>query len=1417
MRLIVVGVVNVALSLSGFWLSSSSYNCDATQPFVDTTLIGAPHWPCPLGGCWTLLDTVIHEMRVSVGLNHPRFWGDGCPYCQPCGYAQCLGYASCFGIVGGNASNCYSCQSNAVSALKRIFRPIALTSCVDSLADMTMCKKGHYRYKDNDASTTTTTTTTTDGSISSEELCVPCLDARLWPSCLNGLYPSRCATSTETACVSCAYPPLRLGEMYGGGALYEDCDGFLSVNPDALDVSGCAFFQTPKWEAGYCAVHCASGYTPLSTGGCARCNTTCLPGTYPTVCPGGVDAALDAYACLPCEPNVLVLPSEAQWQAQQEEEYCNWACAQGFYAFNDQCMACDLVIEDCTAANYYWLGCGLSSPGGCRSCEAVECIANLAFRVARPYESACRCQPCNAPVDGVTYVVSACTPLLDAVLGACSTTWECAAGTYQTQACTLWSDRLCASCTAPIQGKRLLVPCNASNDARYGNCPAGMACDGGPTPFACVWPRVASYDGRCVCLAARVEPDCAPMPCADGLYPDNRTLSCAACAPSYIWDTAMRAQSRTGVMGQEACGCPVGYLRAWRGERFDCWPCGDLGCVPGVERQTPCGGFDSADPTCACATGPGMRLLLPAVAPCAMACSEGFRIDNNDNKNDAAADNVPSLYYGDHGFVAAATEHYAVRLTRSCPLATTTTTTTRRRRTTTQAVLLNQGQFVLQLCDNNNELLLMEVPPLINTTVIVHTKTLSAEETFRIEGVRANIQLIDLVPQSGNNGLWAWLLIRFWGMCDEDLVNSGTTGASVRWCVAVEFITANRCQREEEEGGLCLLRGTNLWGKTFPLGVVGEGGALAVSDDALFLWRPSLGLHRYAITFYEGSTPYDERAQDPLVALEGPSLLLLRSMAYHMGTLYVLFSPSGVVRALRLFSSSSSTYGYDYDDDDDALLFRKEGGWDSPIRAWSRLVLHHSSSSDGLYMWDAPNAVISSAYNNNEQSAAASTLLLWFAMTRLATQQQQRGVGGGVSTLMGLNGTHLLLEVGARECDWDTFASSASDGACVPMPCTRAAMCDPLNGMRARGNTSCGCLPGFFLLAQACAPCEAPFFCVGGQAAPAACANAHSETIVPRARSSADCVCVPGTFVLGARCLDCPTNMWCPFHGTVAPLECVGDGWTISYGAQTPLDCRCPISRTYGLACTPCSASMDCTTYNQTTVSALRVVASGGLDGEARLVACIGPEGVHYSLLGVSLLLSASVLSLPEGKTGDDDDLLIWDWAVVLPVNAIARAKACMASSFSALNVNSSSTMGEKSVVLSLGVSSSCGGRHVEWTDAGCACVAGYEAVDMGGLGGVRCLPCLNGTFRAPYTMGRCVACPRDLFVHAPFLGMTTCVCMPGYDADRTTGACLAIPADDPRYAPPWSATSLMSLVLVGAGVGAAALSFACVMGCVLT
>ena len=1288
---------------------SSSYNSDAAQPFTDTTLEDGARWPCP-GVCWTLFDTRILGTRLSIGLRD--FWAPNCTFCQPCGFGECFGLAQCWGDIHARNDGCYTCS---IGNIPRTFRPTALFTCTN-LSGATMCLKGYYATSDGDSAS-----------------CVPCVDASLLPSCGDGTYPRRCAHYGVSPCLPCTYPPLQEGQVYGGGALYEDCDGFL-VDETAVDVSGCAFFQTPKWEAGYCAVYCAPGYAPLSKGGCARCDTACGAGAYPRTCPGGFDAPLDAYTCLPC--NAEALPLNAYWLPDTSALHCAWTCAQGFYAFNGQCMSCALVVGVCdTTNNYYWLGCGMSSAGECRSCASVACVAPFAFRMARVYDNLCHCEPCAAPLEGVTYVASACTPLSDTVLLTCS--GACPVGAYQTSACTLWADRQCVACTAPPAGKRLVASCNASQDARYGDCPLGWACDGSATPFACAPPRVASTTGVCVCPLARVEPDCAPMRCSDGLFPDNRTGVCAACAP-YMWDTMLMPHSQIDVMGVAACGCPDGYVRTQRGARFDCWPCGDLGCVYGVERQTPCNGFDANDPVCACAPGPGMMLVVNATSnygPCAMACLPGF--DDH---------GVSSLYYGDHNFVSSRSSSEAHPIMGACVLPI-------------QATLLNRGQFVLAWCGGVT-LLIVE---LSNTTAQMKASALSAEEQLSIEGVRSSIQPIDLVPHG--DGLWAWMLFRFWGMCDSDLVNGDTSTAAVRWCVAVEMVTATRCG-----DGLCLRR-SNLWGKTFPVGVVGANGALAVGNGTLFLWRPLLGLHRYAITLYDSQTLYEARADDPLIALVGPALEEgVRSLAYHLGVLYVLVE-SGYVRCLSL-TGDAYVMG--------ATL---PGVWSGTVRAWTRLML--TSTQGDLYAWDAPNSVLSAAY-------AHSVSVLWFAI-----MPSWRGA----STLLGLNATHLVLDAGVVECSWDTFASSASDGNCVSMPCTRASMCDANGGTRALGDTSCGCLPGFFLASNRhiCVPCAPPQFCAGGKAPPNACPSKYAETIAPGARSIADCVCVPGTFVLGGQCLECPTTMWCPVHGTLAPVACAGGGWTITYGAITPLECRCP-TRTYGVGCAPCDAHMDCSSINLTTVAAMRLVVTGEMDGEARLANCVGGNAVRYSMLGISLT---------NGSASPSGEGLLWDWVVVLPAYAQSDALTCIASSFTSMMA----TAMAEDALLPLGVAGSCGGRHFEWTSAGCTCVAGYEAVDLGGIGGVQCLPCLNGTFKAPGMTGGCVACPPELFVHAPFLGMTACVCFSGYDSDSVTGACVAIQADDPRNAPPWL-VSMTTLLFMSAGAGAMAMGFACVFGC---
>ena len=92
-------------------------------------------------------------------------------------------------------------------------------------------------------------------------------------------------------------------------------------------------------------------------------------------------------------------------------------------------------------------------------------------------------------------------------------------------------------------------------------------------------------------------------------------------------------------------------------------------------------------------------------------------------------------------------------------------------------------------------------------------------------------------------------------------------------------------------------------------------------------------------------------------------------------------------------------------------------------------------------------------------------------------------------------------------------------------------------------------------------------------------------------------------------------------------------------------------------------------------------------------------------------------------------------------------------------------------------------------------------------------MPCLNGTVR-PDGTELCVPCPSAL-EHAPYLGMTECECIPGYERDPSSLECTPIAGLD---APGWYTTLVSSsselLFLLAAGAGVAAFVFAFVLLC---
>ena len=135
-----------------------------------------------------------------------------------------------------------------------------------------------------------------------------------------------------------------------------------------------------------------------------------------------------------------------------------------------------------------------------------------------------------------------------------------------------------------------------------------------------------------------------------------------------------------------------------------------------------------------------------------------------------------------------------------------------------------------------------------------------------------------------------------------------------------------------------------------------------------------------------------------------------------------------------------------------------------------------------------------------------------------------------------------------------------------------------------------------------------------------------------------------------------------------------------------------------------------------------------------------------------------------------------------------------------------------------------------------CSCIGGYEEqILVQERLGTNCVPCLNGTIRprwseSPTCLALCLVSNNE---SAPWLGMSSCDCIAGYERDNTSGLCL-LPGDSSP--PTWYSELIMAksslnnaetgggsddniwiisesssslLVILGAILGASALAFA--------
>jgi hypothetical protein len=218
------------------------------------------------------------------------------------------------------------------------------------------------------------------------------------------------------------------------------------------------------------------------------------------------------------------------------------------------------------------------------------------------------------------------------------------------------------------------------------------------------------------------------------------------------------------------------------------------------------------------------------------------------------------------------------------------------------------------------------------------------------------------------------------------------------------------------------------------------------------------------------------------------------------------------------------------------------------------------------------------------------------------------------------------------------------------------------------------------------------------------------------------------------------------------------------------------------LACTPCDDSQDCAQQEQsaTTLWDVSIEWLGPSWAEQQLRSCLSAPFVLYNVLGLAhedsgLLLSAS-------------DSMPWRWRLVCAQQPPASAffenlSLCLVSARSHPTLR---LVLESARERKLPVATSYGSRY-EWNgdmDAPAAtCVQGYEELELPTLPSSpwrqHCFPCLNGTKRGRRAAERrCTPCAEGS--HAPYLGMSACVCLPGYapsslDAD----VCVALPASD--------------------------------------
>jgi len=333
---------------------------------------------------------------------------------------------------------------------------------------------------------------------------------------------------------------------------------------------------------------CSSGFY-LSHNACVSCSGACPAGQH-------LLSACTATADRTCTSCSNIANCSAETCTTDSDATCT-ACAPGFYLSGNACVGCSGA---CPAGEYEAAACSAAADRICWSCGPIaNCTSETCTTAIDQaclscasgfYQSGGYCHACSGACAAGQYESAACSATADRVCSSCSSianctsetcttasdqscnvcgagfyasggacvacSTTCPAGQYQSAACTATSDRTCSACASIANCAS--ETCTTASNQTCTSCASnhylnGNSCDACST--AC--PAGQYQSAACTATSDITCPPCAPIAgCATETCTTSTDQACTACASNYFLSGSVCTQCSTcgaGLVTATAC------------------------------------------------------------------------------------------------------------------------------------------------------------------------------------------------------------------------------------------------------------------------------------------------------------------------------------------------------------------------------------------------------------------------------------------------------------------------------------------------------------------------------------------------------------------------------------------------------------------------------------------------------------------------------------------------------------------------------------------------------------------------------------------------------------------------------------------------------------------------------------------------